>query len=297
MHKKLVKSLKLLPKVTKRQALIVDYLLREDCKIAYESATTIAKKTGVSKSTVVRFIAKLGFKSFEEFQKQAQKEMENRLASPFQPHRLEEHRPNDSSHNMLKQNIVTVIDNLNKTYNHIKPEIFESICRMMLNDNGGLYFTGPRTSHALAYMLWILTGYLRDRVHLLDNQGSSLPLQMLNLTPDDQLFAIFRRPYSLQTINMAKYFTEVGANVILLTDSEINPLSNQTEWQLSIPFSEGLSIFGNFSSAVAVIESLVLAMELLCSDQAKERLTKADRLFQIFSKFDYPFLQSGASGD
>jgi DNA-binding MurR/RpiR family transcriptional regulator len=296
MRKKLVNKIRALSKITRGQARIVDYLLKEDCKIAYESATSIAQKTGVSKSTVVRFIAKLGFKSFEEFQKQAQEEMENRLASPFQPYRLDEHRPSDSSHKMLKQNIANTLENLQKTYNHIKPEIFESICGMMVNDKGGLFFTGPRTSYGLAYMLWILTGYLRDRVHLLDNQGSSLPLQMINLTPDDQLFAIFRRPYSLQTINIAKYFAKVGANVILLTDSEINPLSKLTEWQLSIPFSEGPSVFGNFSVAVAVIESLVLAMERLCSDRAKERLNRVDGLFKIFSKFDYPFLRSGASG-
>ena len=60
------------PKLSKGQKKISDAILKEYDKIAYMTASKLAKFAGVSESTVVRFAGELGYDGYTEFQKAVQ---------------------------------------------------------------------------------------------------------------------------------------------------------------------------------------------------------------------------------
>ena len=61
--------------------------------MAFETATSISRRTGLSKATVVRFISRLGYDGFADFQERLKNEFMDLLESPINRF-TDKHDPN-----------------------------------------------------------------------------------------------------------------------------------------------------------------------------------------------------------
>ena len=269
-----------LNRLTTSEAKIVNFINHAHSRIAFEKVTSIAKKADVGKASVVRFISRLGFESFKDFQNCVQEEIQDRLEKPIE--RLLTLKQSGGSRNdekdLLKQTIAQIVKNLHGAHERIKAEKFEKAARLLSNTRSTLYVAGNLASFGLAYFFWMYARYLRARVQLIQNLGSVAPYELLDVKAKDTLFVVTHHLYSRQTQLLVEFFARWNAKIVILTDTEINPFSHLAEVVLVVP-CESNSLFDSSGALLVVIEALIARMERKLKSTTYKRFEAADELF------------------
>jgi DNA-binding MurR/RpiR family transcriptional regulator len=281
-EKNIIKQIRSLRKMTPSELKIAEYFSRYEQDLAFENVTSISKITGVSKSTVVRFLSKLGYNKFADFRKK----MRNELVSKRESLRylLQKKHLENRQEDILGENFSYLMKNLQYTHAQIDPQKFLNVAQMLMQSGSHLYITGQRTSYPLAYLFYLLIARLRPDSTLLGPEVSMFPDKMTSVSADNVLLSIFRVPYGKQTLKISQYFFEKKAKIILITDSEFSPASELATIQITVP-SEGLSIFRSFTAVTALLESLNIAALKFCNEETIDRLEKGEKLLGNFEVF------------
>ncbi|MCU0560601.1 MAG: MurR/RpiR family transcriptional regulator [Desulfobacterales bacterium] len=276
-----------LKRLTPSELELVAFLSRNASQAVFENVTTLAAKTGVSKATVVRFIAKLGYGSFGDLRRELREDARVMFESLPRRYTLKKKELERASDDILDRNIQNIIRNLEHTNTTIDRSAFQRAAEMIHQTKGNLYACGFRTSHALAQMFHIMIKRIRPKAFLIGPQIAMMPDMLLDLTAEDLLIAVFRHPYARQTVRIAKRFADAGARILLVTDSECSPLADRAAVQIVVT-SEGLSIFRSFTAVTAVLEALHLAVLRLSDQNLDRRLKAAAAIFEEFDTYCMP---------
>lgn len=273
-----------LDKLTPSEKKIADFFSRNYADLVFENLTTISTKAGVSKPTVLRFIAKLGFKRFPRFKEALRQELALTHDTLHIRYSLKKKLLQESDDDVIAQNFTNTIKNLETTYDQIDKTAFMQMARGMANAKGKIYVCGQRSSHALAYLFEnMIRRVLPNTVLVKDGCGAE-PDMFMDVGEEDLLFAIFRHPYGSQTLKVINYFHTCNAAVMLLTDSVLNPAADKARHQLAIN-TEGVSVFTSSTSILALLESLNIAVLGFCEHEVSARLEKAEEIFKRFNTF------------
>jgi DNA-binding MurR/RpiR family transcriptional regulator len=284
-NQKLTQRIRALGKLTPSEAKIADYFSRNYWNLVFENTTSISANTGVSKATVVRFIAKLGYQRFSGFLEDLRKDVvEGQGSLPIRYYLKKKLLADDSEEDFLGHNFSHITRNLQHTYARIDQEQFWEAARLVAQTRGAVYITGQRSSYALAYLFFNMIRRIRSDCNLIGLQTASLPDRLIDVNADDLLFAIFRHPYAKTTLRIAQHFARKTVPIILLTDNAFNPMQNLARVQIEID-TEGVSIFTSSAAVVAVLESLNIAALKFCDDSVYQRLEEAEALYNDFELF------------
>jgi len=283
-NKEFIKRIQRLEKLTLSEKKIADFFSRNYTDLVFENLTTISKNTNVSKPTVLRFIAKLGFKRFIEFKDALRKELTLTHDTLHIRYSLKKKLMQNSNDDIIAQNFTNTIKNLETTYDQINKQQFMNIAKTIAKVKGKVYICGQRSSHALAYMFENMIRRVLSNTVLIKNSCSTEPDILMDVNEKDVLFCIFRHPYGDQTLKIIEYFKTCRAKVLLLTDSEISPAADKIDHQLIID-TEGVSVFTSSTSILAILEALNVAVLGFCDCEISDRLEKAEELYKIFGTF------------
>jgi DNA-binding MurR/RpiR family transcriptional regulator len=280
MTQHLFDRIKRLKKLTPSELRLSNFFFGNATEMVFENVTTLAQKTGVSKATVVRFVAKLGYASFADLRAALQADARVMFESPTHRYPLKKQEI-ESSGDIFEQNVASIIKNLQHAIDTIDRQDFQHAAEMILDKSGNFYLCGFRTSYAMAQMFHIMIKRIRPKAFLIGPQIAMMPDMLMDIAPSDLLMAVFRYPYARQTVQIARQFAGVGAQILLITDSAFSPLADLATVQIVVS-SEGLSIFRSFTAITAVLETLHLAVLRLCDHSLQERLEAAETLFKEF---------------
>lgn len=281
----LLQRIRALGQLTPSEAKIADYFSRNYWNLVFENTTSISDNTGVSKATVVRFIAKLGYDRFSVFIEALRNNfVEGQGSLPIRYYLKKKLLADDGQEDVLGHNFSHIARNLQHTHASIDQGQFWEAARLIARSRGAVFITGQRSSYALAYLFYNMIHRIRPACTLIGSQTASLPDRLIDVGPDNLLFAVFRHPYAKTTLRIAQHFERCGAPVILLTDSAFNPLQNLARVQIEVD-TEGVSVFTSSAAVVAVLESLNIAALKFCDDAVYQRLEKADALYSAFETF------------
>lgn len=281
----LTERIRALGKLTPSEAKIADYFSRNYCNLVFENTTSISKNTGVSKPTVVRFIAKLGYDRFSAFLDELRRDVvDGKDALPLRYYLKKKILTDDSEEDVLLQSFSLITHNLEHTHARMDREQFWEAARLIAQTRGNVYITGQRSSYALAYFFYNMIRRIRPGCILIGSQIASQPDRLIDVDDGDLLFAIFRHPYAKITLRIAQHFERYGAPVILLTDSAFNPMQNHASVQIEVD-TEGVSIFTSSAAVVAVLEALNIAALKFCDDSVYNRLESAESIYNDFEVF------------
>jgi DNA-binding MurR/RpiR family transcriptional regulator len=278
---RILNRLRSLRKLTSSERELADFLTHNASQIVFENVTSLAGKTGVSKATVVRFIAKLGYDSFSDMRRELQDDARVIIESLPRRYTLKKQELEDANDDILGRNIKNIIRNLNHIDATIDREAFNCAAKMIHERKGNLYACGFWTSYVLAEMFHIMIKRIRPNSFLIGPQIAVMPDMLLDVTAEDMLIAFFRYPFTRQTFRIAKHFAEVGAPILLVTDSAVSPLAKHATTQIVVA-SEGLSIFRSFTAFTAVLEALHLAVLRLSDQSFSDRMEAAAELYRQF---------------
>lgn len=284
MDNNLLDRIKSCTRLTSSESRIADFFQRTYPEVVFETATSIAKKVGVSKPTVVRFISRLGYESFTQFQENLQQEIQERLERPIERYPLGKRQVIEGDSDILGKSIAYILKNLRETQSRIKDAQFQKVAKELAMTPGAVYIIGSLSAFGLAQYFWYYLSYLRERVFLLDNLGSTLPNQLFHVAPKDLLLVITHRRYSRNTLLAAEHFAQKGGRIFVLADGEVTPVSHLANIILVAP-SASLSMFDSCCAFLAVIEALLTVITHLLERSLNQRFEVADSLFERFSAF------------
>ena len=263
---------------------IADVFQRMHPFLGFETISSISKEANVSKATVTRFINSLGYSGFNDFLTSVRTELTARLQSPFERYHASKHQLAKTGFNYWDICVEASINNITETHKRISAEEMMNAARILALSSGGLYVIGQRLSYSIAHQFWFNANIFRERVFLLDNHATQMSDLLINVKEDDAMFAVTHFPYNRPTIDAVQCFSRLGGTVVLLTDSELTPLSQWANFQLTADVG-GLPVSFSRSAMTTVSEALLVFMAHLLHDKINERTTKGEELCREFGVY------------
>ncbi len=239
-----------------------------------ESVARLAERAGVSPPTVTRFIGKLGFAGYPEFQDALRREVQERLSSPLARYDAE---PRAGDGSLLRASIDAARRNLEASSRQLSEQEFEAIVELLADQRRRVMVLGGRLSGTLARHLAAQLHLLRPDVVMI-TAGRSTPMEeLVDLRRQDVLVLFDFRRYQPDTIEAARVAAARRAQVVLFTDAWLSPASGSAGHVLVTPV-ETVGPFDSLVGALAVVEAVVAAVLTRLGEQAQRRMQRVDEL-------------------
>ncbi len=240
-----------------------------------ESVARFAERAGVSPPTVTRFITKLGFRGYPEFQESLRHEVQARLSSPLTRYR-DEAAPRGTD-SVLNDALDVAAHNLKATLDVLSHRDANEAVERLSDVRRGVWVLGGRVSAPLARYLAAQLHLLRPGIALVDAERSSPAQQLIDMRKADVLVVFDYRRYQADTIASARVASAQGCNVILFTDPWLSPASAYAR-QVITSSVDTVGPFDSLVGAMAVVEAVVAAVLSRLGPRAQSRMQNLERL-------------------
>src|SRR5713226_3237968 len=240
-----------------------------------ESVARFAERAGVSPPTVTRFITKLGFKGYPEFQETLRHEVQARLSSPLARYRDEPRRAGGDS--LLDDALGVSTHNLQATVDLLSHRDVNEAVELIADVRRRVMVLGGRVSAPLARYLAAQLHLLRPGIGLVDSERSAPAQQLIDMRKSDVLIVFDYRRYQADTIESARVAAAQGCNVVLFTDPWLSPASAFAR-QVLVTSVETVGPFDSLVGAMAVVEAMVAAVLARLGPRAESRMQNLERL-------------------
>ena len=237
-----------------------------------ESVARFAERASVSPPTVTRFITKLGFRGYPEFQESLRREVQSRLSSPLARYRDEPKR--DS---VVNDALEVSTHNLRATLGLLSDRDVKEAVKLLADVRRRIMILGGRVSAPLARYLAGQLHLLRPGVGLVDAERSAPAQQLIDMRKTDVLIVFDYRRYQPDTIECARVASSRGCDVILFTDPWLSPASAFAR-QVLVTSVETVGPFDSLVGAMAVVEALIAAVLGELGARAETRMQSLERL-------------------
>lgn len=244
--------------LSRKEKRIADYVIEHHRIIFTHSAVDLAKQTGSSPATIVRFAQHLGYEGYYQLKNQIIDEMKEGMI-PEERFKLLTHEENSTTTvlKIAKQEV----SNINKTINQIEKEKFETFIEY-LRKARLIYTFGIGMSSILSRMSAYLFNQAGLKAHYCGQDEHSFIEKLINLSKIDVAFGFSLPPYSQETIRAMKFCYERGVKCLAITNSVNSPI---TKWSHSyiLVSTENLMFTNSISAISMIINALATELALL----------------------------------
>lgn len=241
-----------------------------------EPLATFAHLAGVSHPTILRFIAKLGFNGYANFQANLRAELEAQLASPLSKHR-DEHAARSGAVDFLDDFARRVCDNIQGTFSLLPREQFNGAVTMLAARTNRVYLLGGRFTDPLAVYLYNHLRILRPRVQHIVGAAVSWAEYLLDMDQQTVLVVLDIRRYQDDVVRLAREAAARKAQVVLLTDRWLSPIAGVSKHVLAARV-EVPSVWDSIAALTVIVEALIAAVNERTWDYLKGRIGELERL-------------------
>jgi DNA-binding MurR/RpiR family transcriptional regulator len=239
-----------------------------------DTVAEFASRAGISAPSALRFVTRLGFGGFPEFQKHLREELEAQLLSP-----LAKAGPSDRSQGApaLSAFADATIGNLKATVENIAPTEFDAVVALLSDPRRHIHFTGGRFTGALARYAESHFRIVRSDVHFIESQPALWRDRMIEIGRRDVIVAYDIRRYQEDVIALSETAAKQGAAVVLLTDPWLSPIARVARHVLPAH----VTVPSNWDSSAGLLlltEAIVAAVTKALWETAKPRMEAVERL-------------------
>jgi len=269
-----------LPRLSKGQKLIAEYILKHYDKAAFMTADKLGDSIGVSESTVVRFAGELGFSGYPKLQKSLQQLIRNKLTTV---QRIELSNDYITQENALKSVLKADMENIKSTLDNINYDTFDDIVNSLFKARK-IYIIGLRDSSALAEFLGFYLNLILDNVKVVEYGVSDIFEQMLNVDDQDIVIGIGFPRYTMRTIEALDFAKSKDANIVVITDSLLSPLAEKANYTL-IAQSNMTSFVDSLVAPLSVINALIIAVGLREKEKISSTFSTLENIWKEYKVY------------
>ena len=238
---------------TPQQARIANYLLNHHDKVAFLTATQLAREIGVSQPTVIRFAQLLGFPKFHLFVEAFQRLLRAELTSAdrFNLSLLSDRPAFEGSSNIILREIKTLTQFARTFPQDAFDKVVKDICQ-----SRSVSVLGTRGSASLAQYLAYFLGKVKGNVFACTNGSTNDFDRLLQLQSGDLVVALAFPRYPRESVEMIRFCHKRNLRCIGITDKPESPLTAFCDTNLIIPITFS-TIFDSYCSVLCLFNMLV----------------------------------------
>ena len=234
-----------------------------------ETIARLASRSGTSGPTVLRLATRLGMGGFSELQQVLRDELEARERSPLIAYSSQLELGDDlpaTAAAMLGQAVTSSVSGVERTD-------FDQAIDLIMAPKARVSTTGGRFSGVIAEYLAAHLQQLRSGVSIV-RMADRVP-SLLDLTRRDVVVVFDFRRYQADVVNFGRAAAERGAQLILITDPWMSPLSTVARVVLTAEVAAP-SPFDSLVPCMALVETLVAGIVAVQGDAPRGRIAQYD---------------------
>ncbi|MGO1591843.1 MAG: MurR/RpiR family transcriptional regulator [Ancrocorticia sp.] len=256
MSPSLFERLASLDRLTGTEETLAHYFEASYPSLAFQNLETVVQGTGVSATSVTRFVRRLDYADFRDFSASVKSEVEANFDRPLQ--RGTESIPDGPGMEMV-QHFTRATGDIQQTMDTVSTEEFTQIADLLADESRPLFLISVATGRTLLHYFYLLCKYQRGNVHMLSGIDMNSH-ELVDLTADSVVFATAfdRHPMPVEaTLKLAR---SRGATTILLTNRATSPLRIYSDHVLLVQ-SDPTPRFKSRATMLLMLESLLAGME------------------------------------
>ena len=270
------------PTFSKGQRKIAAYITEYYDKAAFMTASRLGKAVGISESTVVRFAVELGYDGYPSMQKAMQEMVLNRLTSV---QRIGVANDRIGDQDVLSTVLQADADKLRQTNDTVDRESFHAAVQAILGARR-IYLLGVRSASVLVNFLGYYLNYMFDNVHMITASGTSEVFEKLvNVSQEDVVIAFSFPRYSASTVKGVQYCHSVGAKVIGLTNSNLSPLGQVSDYVL-VAKSDMVSLVDSLVAPLSVVNALIVALAAGREQELEKTFNTLEKVWEEYHVYE-----------
>lgn len=267
-------------KLTKSQAKIAEYFLKNPERVGIGSSMEIAREIGVSDVSVIRFSRAIGYDGFTEMKNDILNHMVNSMSKGNANLSLEERfYANQLEHEnqITKQEYINLIQyDIQKTIEQNDTEKFEQVVKMLLKSKHK-YIAGRRGSMGVADRTAWLLRFVLDHVISITDAGTGAIGSLQDISKEDCLIMFSVSRYYKGDIELVKIAKKRKAKICVITDSFLSPFVSYADVIL-VAETKQLSFFHSAISLTTIAEYIIARVAQCCPDAYYEKVKERDAL-------------------
>ena len=217
-----------------------------------ETVAQFAAKAGISAPSILRFVTRLGFGAYSDFQKRLKEELEAQLQSPLA-------KPLPASGASSYADFAAAITtNVAQTFEALPPAEFDAIVALLADTRRRVTFVGGRLTEAIALYAVRHLRIVRPDVMLVDGQAATWRDQVIDFGRRDVLIVFDIRRYQEDVVHFAEEAAGRGATIVLFMDQWLSPIARLARQVISARVGVPSNWDSN-TAIFAVIEALLAA--------------------------------------
>lgn len=270
--------------LTRTDTNIAEYILEHVDTIGLQTSTALAGAIGVSDTSIIRFIRKLGFKGYADFRN----EMAGRMAKQYDQSRQAASLLSGEKYILTKDRLKKdslirdvsdcILDNLEKSFSKLDSETVDQVVDALLKSRRKFVAGFRGTASCARYMSSRLILLLPNVVSITHADFSAIEA-LVDIEADDCLLLYSFMHYSEINYQLLDIARKNGAKVILITDSYTSPLASRSDIVL-VAKVMGLGFTNSYIAPMSISEVILLAVSSRNDAMCAERLSMIDKIIQ-----------------
>jgi DNA-binding MurR/RpiR family transcriptional regulator len=198
------------------QTLIANYPV-----IGLKTVADFSQQAGVSSPTILRFVARLGFHNYPEFQAALQDELAAQLQSPLS--RTSARAAPDQG--KTSPVIEATLQNIRETFRHVSDKQIRDIVALISRPRSMIFLIGGRFTDPVARYTAAHLTIIRPNVFHLTGQESTWRDRLIDMGKRDVLVVFDIRRYQESLLRLAEKAHARGVEIVLVTDQWLSPIA------------------------------------------------------------------------
>jgi DNA-binding MurR/RpiR family transcriptional regulator len=235
----------------------------------------LSHRANASMPSISRFVNKLGFAGYQEFQQALIGELKEGRRSPIELHLTEER---GDAKNYLRDYATRVAARVRQTADSVPQAQFQKLCDLIADPRRSIFMLGGRISDGLAYITHVLLSQVRHAVHHVSSNIELRPNYLLQMRKGDVLLLFDFRRYQADLLEFSRLAAkERRAEVVLITDKWLSPISQHSTHIVPVPIDVGTA-WDTLVTAVLILELIVVDISKRDWPSTQARLRAWDAL-------------------
>jgi DNA-binding MurR/RpiR family transcriptional regulator len=238
-----------------------------------ESLPHLAEVAGVTGPTVLRFVRKIGFEGYPDFQRSLRREVQARTEGLPSLYRTKGGTQADDVLRLSHEAFTTALDATlaSASLDRDLSEVVALLC----DPKRHLWFVGGRFSQLVASYLWLQMRFLRPGCALVGESLERRRLDALEIARRDVLCLFDYRRYQEDTVAVGTRAAERGAVVVVFTDPWLSPAVEHARHVL-ISHADSSSPFDSLLGAFALTEVISAKAVVELGEAGRARVAEID---------------------
>lgn len=262
--------------LTRSQRQPLQYILSHEDEAVFLNINKLAKKTNVSKATVVRLCKTLGYSGFPHFQEDLRTHFKNKLTSTSRMQNVVRKVTNESE--VLAKVLQTDINNIAETLKQVSVEDFTQFIKLM-DSAERIVIVGLRSAYSVAFFLGIALEYLDKSVWIVQPAVGNMWDRLIRLKRGDLVIGISFPRYTKLTIEVMQYAKSRSVKTLAITDSHMSPLAQCADHILVAHYKMN-SFIESLTASLSLVNAIITALAVHNKQNTMKSLNELEQVWR-----------------